>query len=297
MLQSLADMLRRTLDQRIRITVDAQQPCAPLLADAGQLESALLNIAINARDAMPEGGTLSFRCTACDELPPAAQADAGRTDGGYVAIAIADTGTGMPEAVKERAFEPFFTTKEAGRGTGLGLSTVYGFARQSKGAITLDSAPGAGTTVTLYIPQFAEARRDAAHDAGRAGALPPGLKVTAVEDESEVRAVVNAFLDALGCEVTLFASAEQALLALDDEQFAPDLVLTDIALGPGMRGTELARRVREQRPGTPVLLMSGYSSELLEAESQEPGMRQLLRKPFTRDELSRAITRTLAGAG
>jgi CheY-like chemotaxis protein len=253
--------------------------------DPGQIQQALTNLALNAIQATKGGGTVAIRIGKGSSCPD------------EVFIAVEDMGSGIPAEHLDRIFEPFFTTKEAGGGTGLGLSTVYGFARQSKGAITLDSAPGAGTTVTLYIPQFAEARRDAAHDAGRAGALPPGLKVTAVEVESEVRAVVNAFLDALGCEVTLFASAEQALLALDDEQFAPDLVLTDIALGPGMRGTELARRVREQRPGTPVLLMSGYSSELLEAESQEPGMRQLLRKPFTRDELSRAITRTLAGAG
>ena len=295
MLQSLADMLRRTLDQRIRIAVDAPAACPAVIADAGQLESALLNIAINARDAMPEGGTLTFRCAAVDTLPPSVEADVVEAGGGFVALSIADTGTGMPEAVKERAFEPFFTTKEAGRGTGLGLSTVYGFARQSRGAVTLDSAPGAGTTVTLYIPRFADATDDDA-DAGLARALPPGLKVMVVEDEPEVRAVVTAFLAALGCEGTTFGSAEQALLALDDPALAPDLLLTDIALGPGLRGTELARQVADRRPGLPVLLMSGYSSELLETEAREPGMRRLLRKPFTRDELSRAIARALVPA-
>jgi PAS domain S-box-containing protein len=298
MLQSLADMLRRTLDQRIRISVEVQPGCPAVRADAGQLESALLNIAINARDAMPEGGTLSFRCAEVPELPVSAQADRSADAAGrrYVAFAVTDSGTGMPDAVKDRAFEPFFTTKEAGRGTGLGLSTVYGFARQSKGAISLDSAPGAGTTVTLYIPCFDDDHLDAAGTETAAGTLPPGLRVLVVEDESEVRAVVRAFLAALGCEATLFASAEQALMSLQDSSLQADLVLTDIALGPGMRGTELAREVAALRPVLPVLMMSGYSSELLEAESKDPSLRHLLRKPFTRQELTRAILRTLSSA-
>ena len=127
-----------------------------MLADPGQLDSALLNIAINARDAMLEGGTLRFSATAVDSLPQALRAELDETAdaaAGHVAIAIADTGTGMTEAVKRRAFEPFFTTKEAGRGTGLGLSTVYGFVKQSKGALALDSRVGAGTTITLYLPR------------------------------------------------------------------------------------------------------------------------------------------------
>lgn len=134
LLHSLTDMLRRTLDQRIVITLDAEE--ALCLADPGQLESALLNVAINARDAMPQGGTLAFVCRAVPSLPASLDAERGpANEAGYVAISIADTGSGMPEAVKERAFEPFFTTKESGRGTGLGLSTVYGFAKQSHGAV------------------------------------------------------------------------------------------------------------------------------------------------------------------
>jgi PAS domain S-box-containing protein len=292
MLQSLADMLRRTLDQRIRIEVDTAADCPTVHADAGQLESALLNIAINARDAMPEGGSLRFRCTLCEALPAGLRADVGDTDEAFVAIAIADTGSGMPESVKERAFEPFFTTKDAGRGTGLGLSTVYGFARQSRGGVTLDSAPGAGTTVTLYIPRWREAERGSGADDGVARPLPPGLEVLLVEDEAEVRAVVRAFLEALGCKVTTCASAEQALLALvPPARF--DVVLSDIALGPGMRGTELGERLRGRRPPVPVLLMSGYSSELLAAEANDPTMRELLRKPFTREELARALARAI----
>ncbi|UZG42668.1 GAF domain-containing protein [Caldimonas thermodepolymerans] len=297
MLQSLADMLRRTLDQRVRIEVDAAPDCPPCLADPGQLESALLNIAINARDAMPEGGLISFSCRPCETLPAAALSDLD-TDAApmhaFVAIAISDTGTGMPDAVKERAFEPFFTTKEPGRGTGLGLSTVYGFVKQSHGAILIDSALGAGTTVTLYIPRYQERQAAGSGDESGAGLLPPGLKVLLVEDEPEVRAVAQAFLQGLGCRVIACANAEQALVRLGTEPEL-DALLSDVALGPGMRGTELVRQVRARRPKLAVLLMSGYSSELAQADVSDPGLRcELLPKPFTKAALAQALARALA---
>ena len=167
LLNSLADMLRRAVDQHIRIEVEVAPSCAPVLADPGQLESALLNIAINARDAMPDRGGLRFGARPCAELPldirnepdaPSAAGDA------FVVISITDTGAGagMPEEVKERSFEPFFTTKEVGRGTGLGLSTVYGFVKQSRGAIALKSRPGTGTRLTLFDPQHHGHLRDCA---------------------------------------------------------------------------------------------------------------------------------------
>jgi len=296
MLQSLTDMLRRTLDQRIRIEVDIAAACPAALADPSHLESALLNIAINARDAMPEGGTLRFRASACERLPGDIRAeleDPSAPDDGFVVIAIADTGSGMPEEVKERAFEPFFTTKDAGRGTGLGLSTVYGFVKQSKGAIKIDSAPGAGTTLTLYIPRPWEVDAPAAAAADGSQAVPLGLKVLLVEDDAEVRSVVRSFLETLGCKVSMTSSAEQALHALDPSATF-DLLLTDIALGPGMRGTELAARAQERFPALAVLLMSGFSSELLDADRESPPSWELLRKPYSREELARAIARVLA---
>ncbi len=291
LLISLADMLRRTMDQRIRIAVEVAPACPPVLADPGQLESALLNIAINARDAMPDGGSLRFRVEPCAELPSEIRIETNPPsghDGGFVAISITDTGAGMPEEVKERAFEPFFTTKEAGRGTGLGLSTVYGFVKQSKGAIAIDSVPGRGTTLTLYIPQPQTVDLPAIDTAGATQVVPKGLKLLLVEDESEVRAVVRTFLDTMGCVVTVASSGEQALLALGpDASF--DLVLADIALGAGMRGTQLAALLQKQYPKTAVLLMSGFSSELLEADRDSPPSWELLRKPFSRDELAHAI--------
>ena len=296
LLQSLADMLRRTLDQRIRIEVQAPADCPPVLADPSQLESALLNIAINARDAMPEGGRLRFRGEPCAALPPEVRRgldDPSAPDDRFVAIAITDTGTGMPDEVKERAFEPFFTTKDAGRGTGLGLSTVYGFVKQSKGAVAIDSAPGAGTTVTLYIPQpwDTAAARDE-EDAPRDAVLQ-GLRVLLVEDDTEVRNVVRTFLATLGCVVTTAANGDQALLALDtDGGF--DLLLTDIALGPGMRGTQVAAEAQRRLPQLAVLLMSGFSAELLDADRDSPPSWELLRKPYGRAELAQAIAKVMS---
>lgn len=296
LLRSLTDMLRRTLDQRIRIEVDAAPACPPVLADPGQLEAALLNIAINARDAMTDGGLLRFRSEVCRALPVEVReelADPSAPDERFVAISISDNGSGMPDEVKERAFEPFFTTKEAGRGTGLGLSTVYGFVKQSKGAVAIDSAPGAGTTITLFIPQpfGVDAPPDADADAGQT--VPPGLRVLLVEDDVEVRNVVRTFLEAMRCEVAVAASGEQALLLLDPDR-GFELLLTDIALGAGMRGTELAARAQRRAPGIAVLLMSGFSAELLDADRESPASWELLRKPYTRAELARAISKVIS---
>ncbi|MDQ0036859.1 PAS domain S-box-containing protein [Variovorax boronicumulans] len=297
LLHSLADMLRRTLDQRIRIEIDTAPGCPSVMADPGQLESALLNIAINARDAMPEGGTLRFRTDVCGALPAtmrSEQNDPG-IDAGvrFVAISIADSGTGMSDDVKERAFEPFFTTKEAGRGTGLGLSTVYGFVKQSRGAVAIDSNAGHGTTVTLYLPQQEAGGLSPPAEERADETIPPGLRVMLVEDDVEVRKVVETFLVALGCEVVAIATAEQALTTLDAGVEPLDLLLSDIALGAGMRGTRLAAEVQRRFPRLAVLLMSGFSSELLDADREVPQSWELLRKPYTRSELAQAMVKVL----
>ncbi|MFM9927574.1 PAS domain S-box protein [Variovorax sp. H27-G14] len=302
LLHSLADMLRRTLDQRIHIAIDTAANCPPVLADPVQLESALLNIAINARDAMPEGGTLHFRCEDCGLLPTSLRTE--RNDpnvhahGRFVSISITDSGTGMADDVKERAFEPFFTTKEAGRGTGLGLSTVYGFVKQSKGAIAIQSQPGAGTTVTLYLPQVQvqdqnRAAPPAVENERADAPVPPGLRVMLVEDDAEVRKVVHTFLVTLGCTVETAANGEQALASLRAGATPFDLLLSDIALGAGMRGTQLATEAQQLFPGLAILLMSGFSSELLDADRDMPPSWELLPKPYTRADLARAIARLL----
>jgi len=279
MLHSLADMLRRTLDQRVHILVDVERDCPAVRADPGQLESALLNIAINARDAMPQGGQLSF----------AAHGGAGDR----VTLSVADTGSGMSDEVRERAFEPFFTTKAMGRGTGLGLSTVYGFVKQSNGTVWLDSAPGRGTTVRLWLPRWRASDVSTVPADARAPELPRHLKVLLVEDEPEVRKVIGTFLTSLGVRFTTATDGEQALAWLDSDGDV-DLLLSDILLGPGMRGTELARLAQQRDSDLAVLLMSGFAPELLEADHEQPLRWELLRKPCTREDLAAALARSLA---
>lgn len=281
----LAELLRRTLDARIHIEVAIDPDTPACRADPGQLEAALVNSAINARDAMPDGGTLSFRAWRCDEAPVAVDPEAWR-DGG-VALSVADTGVGMSEAVLARAFEPFFTTKEAGRGTGLGLATIHGFAHQSRGGVTLESRPGQGTTLTLYLPLADEPLSAGPAPAGRAVPLPSGLAVLLVEDEPEVLRVVQAFLAAWGCEVIACSRADAALEALQPGGARIDLLLSDVVLGPGLRGPDIAERARALRPGVKVLLMSGYASDAV--APVERGAWPLLRKPFTREQLAQAI--------
>lgn len=291
MLQPLATLLRRTLDARIRIEVDVAADCPPCLADPGQLESALLNIAINARDAMPEGGTLRFAAVRCDTPP--AHADAAAWARGGVALSVQDSGVGMSDAVLARAFEPFFTTKEAGRGTGLGLATVHGFIHQSRGTVELDSRVGVGTVVTLNLPSPAAPSASASGPRIAAAAVPQGLSVLLVEDEPEVLRLVRTFLAQWQCSVLACANAEAALDAVTHTAARFDLLISDVMLGPGLRGDELAQRMAEVRPAMPVLLMSGYAGEM----PAQPQLLPLLRKPFTREQLAEAVLRATARVG
>ncbi len=308
MMRSLADMLRRTLDQRIRIRIEVAPDCPDVQADPAQLESALLNIAINARDAMPEGGELVFAAAPLCSVPPELRREL-EEDGPppgpegparYVRIAVTDNGVGMPEDVKERAFEPFFTTKQAGRGTGLGLSTVYGFARQSRGALSIDSTPGRGTTLTLILPRPPDAPDGTVDGDAVVETVPAGLRVLLVEDDAEVRAVARRFLGDLGCRVAACASGEEALRHLrdlaerGDGEEQPQLLLSDIALGAGMRGTELAATVQQAWPDIAVLLVSGFSAELLGSGPEAALGWELLPKPYDRNALARAIAKVLS---
>jgi signal transduction histidine kinase/ActR/RegA family two-component response regulator len=295
MLHSLCDMLYRTVDQRIRIEVDVPARELPVLADLAQLESALLNVALNSRDAMPRGGTILFRAEVCTDLPVAARemldqaVPAGMP---FVEIAISDTGSGMADHVKARVFEPFFTTKEVGRGTGLGLSTVYGYLKQSKGAITVESEPGVGTRISLFLPLLEGSIVVTRESPRESRAFGRGLRALLVEDDDAVRDVVEAFLEGLDIKVTSLRTAEDAVAELSRSQI--DLVISDVALGEGMRGTELARVIGRTAPSLPVILMSGYSAELIDEDRDVGNVRELLRKPFRREEFARAVAEALA---
>jgi PAS domain S-box-containing protein len=298
-LHSLADMLRRTLDQRVRIELEVEAGCPPVLADPVQLEAAILNVAINARDAMSEGGRLVFAAGTTPRLPEGLVGDATAApvppEAGYVSIAITDSGSGMSDEVRERAFEPFFTTKAAGRGTGLGLSTVYGFVRQSHGGVAIASAPGAGTTVTLYLPRHRGVPDEPADAMPPFEPLPPGLRVLLVEDDPAVRTVAVAMLESLDARTTACATAEEALLHLSDPG-GFDLLATDVALGAGMRGTDLAREAQRRLPSLAVLLVSGFSAELIDADRVAPLDWELVPKPYTRADLARAMATALGQA-
>jgi CheY-like chemotaxis protein len=201
----------------------------------------------------------------------------------------------MSDDVKERAFEPFFTTKEAGRGTGLGLSTVYGFVKQSRGAVAIDSKAGQGTTVTLYLPQQAQARAPAAVAERADETIPPGLRVMLVEDDVEVLKVVADLPGHAGLRGGCGRHGRSRLCRPWTQAAGPfDLLLSDIALGAGMRGTQLATEVQRRFPQLAVLLMSGFSSELLDADREVPQSWELLRKPYSRSELAQAMAKVLA---
>jgi CheY-like chemotaxis protein len=213
--------------------------------------------------------------------------------GDFACISVSDTGSGMPRAVLERAFEPFFTTKAAGKGSGLGLSMVYGFARQSGGTAQLHSEPDAGTTVRLYLP-LAEAAQEA-HAVPAAEAAQPGREtVLVVEDEPGVRRVAALLLGATGYRVLEAQDAESALRLLDEQAGRVDLLFTDVVL-PGMNGIELARRARGAYPGLAVLFASGYASGSVVGKLREDEARRLLSKPYRREVLARAVRCVLEG--
>lgn len=294
-LPSFVELVRRTLGERIAIEMAVAADCPPCLVDKLQLESALLNIAINARDAMPDGGTLRFTCSGWHGHADAAAESAAAASALWTRICVTDTGVGMTRAVRDRAFEPFFSTKSPGRGTGLGLSSVYGFVRQSRGSITLDSAPGTGTTVTLLLPALKADATQESEAASVSEALPMGLRVLLVEDDVAVRDVAQRFLESLRCCVSAHASVQPAWEALNTgAEF--DLLMTDIELGTGVNGAEFARQVRLKYPAMPVLLSSGYANLKHGEHVDHLEHCALLKKPFTRKELAAALARALAVA-
>ncbi len=297
LIAGLREMLIRTLGDGIELSLELQADPWTAHIDPQHLETALLNLALNARDAMPGGGRLAVRTTNV-VMPGEPGGDPARQ---YLCIAVTDTGTGMDEAVRARAFDPFFTTKEVGKGTGLGLSMVYGFARQSGGRVEVASEIGAGTTVRLWLPRAtatsaAAARPDTAHSGtahpDTAGDRQPGAgegrTILLVEDEQPVRALVAEQLAALGYAVEA-AENGPAALALLRERPDIDLLLTDVMMPQGMSGRHLAVAARALRAGLPVLLMSGYAEDGATADRAGAGWLPLLRKPFTRQALADAI--------
>jgi CheY-like chemotaxis protein len=283
----LAELLKRSLGERVTLTTVLAGNLWPTRADPSEVENAILNLAINARDAMPQGGKLVIetRNVAVDQA--AAEAEPGLRAGDFVCISVADTGMGMDAEMLKRVFEPFYTTK-GGRGTGLGLSMIYGFARQSGGHVTIKSAPGAGTTVSLYLP------RESAVSTPKGGETLPDVPmsencetVLVVEDDPKLRELTLQRVEGLGYVVLEAEDAEAAIAILEQEPEIA-LVFSDIVLGRGMSGFELGRWVRANKPGIDMLLTTGYASE---GGDDEHGNSEfpILHKPYDRLALAVAL--------
>jgi len=284
---SLEDLLRRTIGERLDLAIVAAPDLWCTLCDPNQLESALLNLAINARDAMPDGGRLTI-ATANHHIDAASTVAPALAPGDYICISVADTGTGMSPEVVARAFDPFFTTKPIGQGTGLGLSMIYGFARQSNGHVGIDSRPGQGTTVKLYLPRHDGDASEEAVGAARDDAhAATGETVLVVEDEPVVRAVILEMLQDQGYRVREAVDGPSGLRILR-EDIRIDLLVTDVGL-PGMNGRQLADQARETRPDLKILFITGYAESAAIAEGfLQPGM-EMITKPFDLDNLSRRV--------
>ena len=286
LIESMADLVRRTVGPAISVELRLDSVWT-VLCDLNQLESALLNLAINARDAMAEGGQLALS-TADVQLGEAGVAgQEGAEPGDYVEITVADTGTGMDEDTRTRAFEPFFTTKPLGQGTGLGLSQLYGFVRQSGGVVRLDSTPGQGTTVRLCLPRHEPANeQQVLSPAAEPESAGAGGTVLLVEDEAAVRAMVAERLRELGYDVLETADGPAALRLLRSGARV-DVLVMDVGLPKGLNGRQVADAARERRPGLPILFITGYAGGALEGQLA-PGM-EVIGKPFALDDLAAKV--------
>jgi PAS domain S-box-containing protein len=288
--ESVAQLVRPLVGARIEIEVDVQAPDCFTIADIAQFETALINLAINARDAMKDEGRLTISVCKVQGIP-SLRAQSARS-GDFIAISVHDTGGGIALENLESIFEPFFTTKEVGKGTGLGLSQAFGFAKQSEGDIAVESQIGHGATFTIYLPQApcpATAMEVAALTSEPA-TTGRGYRVLVVEDNDDVGRFSTELLEDLGYVVRRVANANAALAILSEDEFAVDLVFSDVIM-PGMNGVELASVVRDRYPGLPVVLTSGYSNVL--AESAHRGF-ELIQKPYSVESLSRILRKAMA---
>jgi PAS domain S-box-containing protein len=286
-------ILRRVLGETIRITPDFADNLWPIRADPSQVGDALLNLAINARDAMPRGGRITIQTANAHVDKDTAAEDGGMDPDDYIVLTVTDTGVGMTPALLERATEPFFTTKEIGAGSGLGLSMIYGFARQSGGHLRIESRLGHGTTVRLYLPRAPHDAMDD-HDLADDPSLPHGDEsILLVDDNPELRAVGRRHLVSLGYRVTE-AESGPAALALLRGQDHYDLLFTDVAMPHGMTGYQLAASARQLLPGLKVLFTTGYAGPETRTEPALPVPGAVICKPYRREELAITMRAALA---
>jgi signal transduction histidine kinase/CheY-like chemotaxis protein len=285
-------MLLRLIGEDIRLVTSFTPDLWPVRADPAQIEQVILNLAVNARDAMPAGGTLAIRTSHADLDPAFVSGHPGSSPGPHAVLTVGDTGHGMDEATLSHVFEPFFTTKPAGRGTGLGLAMIYGIVKQSGGYVSAESGPGQGTTFTVYLPRAEAGRADPAPPTEPAS-LPRGTEtVLLVEDEASLRGVIRETLQGAGYRVLESGSAEEALKVAAAHAGEIHLLLTDVVM-PGASGEKLDAQLRAARPKVRVIFMSGYTDDAISRHGVlEPG-RHFLQKPFAADVLVREVRRAL----
>jgi signal transduction histidine kinase len=285
---SMGELLQRSINETIQLDMQLSEELWVAEADPNQLESALLNLVLNARDAMPDGGKLTVK-TFNQHLDAAFTETHGNLQpGDYVVLSVTDTGCGMPQSTISRAFDPFFTTKPIGQGTGLGLSMIYGFSKQSRGHVTIESEVGKGTTVNLYLPRnINDLVQDALVNIEQAPYALDGETVLIVEDDPAVRVLVSAVLSELGYAFVEAGDADSAVPILDSDQRI-DLLISDVGL-PGMNGRQLAEIGRQYRPDLKVLFITGYAEHAaVRGGFLDPGM-QMITKPFTFDLLTAKV--------
>jgi signal transduction histidine kinase len=292
LIAGMSEILHQTLGETVQIETVLAAGVWAIFVDSNQLESALLNLAVNSRDAMPQGGKLTIEA-ANTYLDEAYSAIAEVPAGQYVGIFVSDTGTGMTPEVASKAFDPFFTTKEVGQGTGLGLSQVYGFIKQSGGYVKIYSEVGAGTTIKIYLPRYISADRATEE---KPAAIPiaraNGETILVVEDDADVRSSVVEILGELGYRVIEARDGLSALRQLD-AYLETRLLLTDVGLPGGMNGRQLADEALRRRPGLKVLFASGYARNAIVHHGRlDPGV-ELIMKPFTYAELAAKVRRVL----
>ncbi len=295
LVMDVKSLLKRTLGEEITLMIKQGDELWSTEIDPSQLESSLVNLAVNARDAMPAGGTLTVETinTTLDEAHVGSQTEI--PAGEYVLVRVCDTGTGMPKEVLENVFEPFFTTKEFGEGSGLGLSMVHGFVSQSNGYIDIESDVGHGTTFDLYLPR-SRAATEAARASTQSKGVPSGQEaILVVEDQAAVRRITTRLLESLGYRVLEADSGAEALTRLDEYEDI-DLLFTDMVMPGGMSGAELVDEARQRRPDMKVLYTSGYTESTVLEKSASRSTEFLLNKPDRREELAQAIRDTLDAA-
>jgi two-component system, cell cycle sensor histidine kinase and response regulator CckA len=286
LVREVAELLRHTLDRRIVLDLDLESHPATVLGDPGQLENALLNLALNARDAMPDGGTLRIRV---ETLAPFPRQSSPEVAHGWIKIEISDTGVGMTEDVRARAFEPFFTTKPIGAGTGMGLSAVWGTVTSHRGRVELSSQPGQGTTVTLFLPRCAKDVTPVVSTADPSGPLLcPSYQVLLVDDEPMIRDVASRMLTRAGARVWVAGDGVEAVERFADHRYQIDLVILDMVM-PKMDGHEAFRRIRAIDPDARVLIASGRLDIETMSSLLEEGVLHVLGKPYRRTELLDAV--------